>query len=47
MEVVNENGAEIIKIINDYHCPYDISDNKKHVVVQGWGEALSYYWLSF
>ena len=44
MEVVNENGAEIIKIINDYHCPYDISDNKKHVVVQGWGEALSYYW---
>ena len=41
---VNENGYELIKIANEYHCPYDISDNKKHVVIQAWGEGLSYYW---
>ena len=44
IEVVNESGYEVIKIANDYHCPYDISDNKKHAVIQAWGEGLSYYW---
>ena len=42
--VVTEDGYELIKIANEYHCPYDISDNKKHVVIQAWGEGLSYYW---
>ena len=42
--IVNENGYKLIKIADKYHCPYDISDNKKHVVFQAWGEGLSYYW---
>ena len=42
--VVTENGYELIKIANEYLCPYDISDNKKHIVIQAWGEGLSYYW---
>ncbi len=42
--VVNEEGYEVIKIANEYLCPYDISDNKKHVVIQAWSEGLSYYW---
>ena len=42
--VVTEEGYELIKIANEYLCPYDISDNKKHVVIQAWGEGLSYYW---
>ena len=42
--IVNEEGYELIKIANEYHCPYDISDNKKHVVIQAWGEGWSYYW---
>ena len=44
VSVVTEDGYELIKIANEYHCPYDISDNKKHVVIQAWGEGLSYYW---
>ena len=40
--VEEENG--IIKIINEHSCPYDISDNKKHVVIQSYGELSSYYW---
>ena len=42
--IVNEEGYELIKIANEYLCPYDISDNKKHIVIQAWGEGLSYYW---
>ena len=44
VSVITEDGYELIKIANEYHCPYDISDNKKHVVIQAWGEGLSYYW---
>ncbi len=44
IDIVSGNGYELIKIANEYHCPYDISDNKKHVVIQAWGEGLSYYW---
>ena len=41
---VNEDGYEVIKIANEYLCPYDISDNKEHAVIQAWGESESYYW---
>ena len=44
VSVITEDGYELIKIANEYHCPYDISNNKKHVVIQAWGEGLSYYW---
>ena len=44
IRVLQEEGGEIIKILNDHHCPYDISDNKKHVVIQAYAEASSYYW---
>ncbi len=44
VKVTFDEGSEIIKILNDYHCPYDISDNKKHIVIQGYAEASSYYW---
>ena len=44
IRVIQEEGGEIIKILNDHHCPYDISDNKKHVVIQAYAEASSYYW---
>ena len=37
-------GSEIIKITDDHHCPYDISNNKKHVVIQAYAEYSSYYW---
>ena len=42
--VVTNNTYEVIKIANEYLCPYDISDNKKHAVIQAWGEGSSYYW---
>ncbi len=42
--VITEDENGIIKIINEFACPYDISDNKKHVVIQAYGEFLSYYW---
>ena len=42
--VVTGKDYEVIKIANEYFCPYDISDNKKHVVIQDWGEGSSFYW---
>lgn len=35
---------ELIKVLNSYHWPYDISNNKEHVVIQGFGAVDSYYW---
>ena len=40
----NDRSAKIIKIVEGHHCPYSVSDNKKHVVIQGYTEASSYYW---
>lgn len=37
-------GAEVTMIIDEYHFPYDISDNGKHVAMQGFGNYPSYYW---
>ena len=42
--VITEEENGIIKIINEHTCPYDISDNKKHVILQAYGEGSSYYW---
>lgn len=42
--VIAEEENGIIKIINEHTCPYDISDNKKHVILQVYGEGSSYYW---
>lgn len=37
-------GADLTMIIDEYHFPYDISDNGKHVAIQGFGNYPSYYW---
>ena len=42
--VIAEEENGIIKIMNEHACPYDISENKKHVVIQAYGEGSSYYW---
>ena len=39
----NENYT-LVKILNSYHWPYDISSNKKHIAIQGLGVSDSYYW---
>lgn len=44
VKVLKQRGAEIVQIADDYHFPYDISDNKKHVAIQGFSVASSYYW---
>lgn len=41
---VNEKGAVVILIDNQYHFPYDISDNKQHVAIQGFEMNTSYYY---
>ena len=35
---------ELIKMIDDNNWPYDISNNKEHVVIQGFGAVGGYYW---
>lgn len=36
--------ASLTMIIDEYHFPYDVSDNGKHVAIQGFGNYPSYYW---
>ncbi len=38
------DNYELIKILDTYHWPYDISNNKEHVAIQGFGAVDSYYW---
>lgn len=33
-----------VKILDSYNWPYDISENKQHVVIQGFGAVDGYYW---
>lgn len=40
----NPLNSNVVKFVNEYQCPYDISDNKEHVVIQGYSESSSYYW---
>lgn len=37
-------GAELTLMIDEHHFPYDVSDNGKHVAIQGYGDYPSYYW---
>ena len=39
----NENFT-LVEVLNSYNWPYDISNNKKHVVIQGFGAVDGYYW---
>lgn len=40
----NMRGAVLTQIINEYHFPYDLSDNGKHLAIQGFADYPSYYW---
>lgn len=44
VNVMEMRGATVIYMVDEYHYPYDISDNGQHVVIQGFGEYSSYYW---
>ncbi len=33
-----------VKVLDSYNWPYDISNNKKHIVIQGFGAVDGYYW---
>ena len=44
MSVKNVKGAAITIVDSQYHFPYDISDNKQHVVIQGFGVDQSFYY---
>ena len=33
-----------VKVLDSYNYPYDISNNKKHIVIQGFGGVDGYYW---
>lgn len=44
VRVKDVKGAAITIIDNQYHFPYDISDNKQHLAIQAFGESESYYW---
>ena len=44
VKVDREENFTLVKILNSYHWPYDISNNKKHIAIQGFGAADSYYW---
>lgn len=34
----------LIQVLDSYNWPYDISNNKQHVVIQGFGAVDGYYW---
>lgn len=34
----------LIQVLDSYNWPYDISENKQHVVIQGFGAVDGYYW---
>ena len=42
--VKNVKGAAVTIIDSQYHFPYDISDNKQHVVIQGFNVDQSFYY---
>lgn len=35
---------KLIKVLDENNWPYDISSNKEHVVIQGFGAVGGYYW---
>lgn len=44
VRVERGDNYELVKILDDNNWPYDISNNKKHVVIQGFGAMGGYYW---
>lgn len=44
VKVMDNKGAVVVYLIDEYHFPYDVSDNGQHVAIQGFGESTSYYW---
>lgn len=44
IKVDRESDYTLIRILDSYHWPYDISNNKKHIAIQGFGATDSYYW---
>lgn len=44
VKVSRGENFELIKIYDEYHYPCDISNNKRHVVLQGFASTGSFYW---
>ena len=44
VRVDRNDNFTLIKVLNSYNWPYDISENKQHVVIQGFGAVDGYYW---
>ena len=44
VRVERGDNYELVKVLDDNNWPYDISNNKKHVVIQGFGAMGGYYW---
>ncbi len=44
VRVDRSENFTLVKVLNSYNWPYDISNNKKHVVIQGFGAVDGYYW---
>ena len=44
VNVDRNKNFTLIKILNSNNWPYDISENKQHVVIQGFGAVDGYYW---
>ena len=45
-EVKVDRGEDftLVKILDTYAFPYDVSNNKQHVVIQNFGPGSGYYW---
>jgi hypothetical protein len=44
VKVDRSENFTLVKVLNSYNWPYDISNNKQHVVIQGFGAVDGYYW---
>ena len=44
VKVTKERGGIVIQLDNQYHYPYDVSDNGQHVAIQSFEEGVSFYW---
>ena len=44
VKVSKERGGIVIQLDNQYHYPYDVSDNGQHVAIQSFDEGVSFYW---
>ena len=44
VRVDRSENYTLIQVLDSYNWPYDISDNKQHVVIQGFGAVDGYYW---